>query len=216
MRLYKYIKVNANKTQSEVIQLFETKRIKVNNNYVPFTYLIKENDIVTIDDDIIKSKKLQYFLYNKPKGIISDIKNKDNSYINYIDLDIKLMPCGRLDKDSEGLMILTNDGKFINDVLSNKTEYEKEYIVTVEKKIDDSFIENIKKPIIIKNKMTLPIKAYKIDDYTINMILQDGRYHQIRRIIKNASNKVLNLQRIRIGPYTLGDLKLGEIREIKR
>ena len=216
MRLYKYIKVNANKTQSEVIQLFEDKRIKVNDEFVPFTYLIKNNDVIKIDDEIIKAKKLQYFLYNKPKGIISDIKNKDNSYINFINLDTKLMPCGRLDKDSEGLMILTNDGRFINDVLSNKKEYEKEYIVKVEKTIDDSFVENIKKPIIIKNKKTLPIKAYKIDDYTINMILQDGRYHQIRRIIKNSSNKVISLKRIRIGPYKLEDLKLGEIREIKR
>ena len=150
----------------------------------------------------------------KPKGVISDIKDKDNSYINFINSKYKLMPCGRLDKESEGLMILTNDGMFINDILNN--DKEKEYIVEVENKITDDFIKNIEKPIIIKGKTTLPIKAKIIDDYHIDMILKDGRYHQIRRAVQSNNNRVVNLKRIRIGSYTISDLQIGEIREIKK
>ena len=214
MRLYKYIKVNANKTQSEVKILFENNLVTVNDKLVQFTYLIKENDVVKIGNDIIEMLPKLYYLYYKPKGVISDIKDKDNSYINFINFKYKLMPCGRLDKESEGLMILTNDGMFINDILNN--DKEKEYIVEVENKITDDFIKNIEKPIIIKGKTTLPIKANKIDDYHINMILKDGRYHQIRRAVQSNNNRVVNLKRIRIGSYTISDLQIGEIREIKK
>ena len=122
MRLYKYIKVNANKTQSEVKILFENNLVTVNDKLVQFTYLIKENDVVKIGNDIIEMLPKLYYLYYKPKGVISDIKDKNNSYINFINSKYKLMPCGRLDKESEGLMILTNDGMFINDILNNDKE----------------------------------------------------------------------------------------------
>ena len=214
MRLYKYIKVFAGITQSEVKSLYEGGQILVNDKLYPFSYNIKENDIVTLNGKIIKRSPFVYYLYYKPKGILSDISSDLNSYQFHIDKDIKLMPAGRLDKDSEGLMILTNDGAFINSL--SKANIEKEYIVKLEKKVDDAFLKNVVKPILIKSKLTKEMKVEKLDDYTIKLILTDGRYHQIRRSVKASNNKVTSLKRIRIGSYLISDMKQGELREIKK
>ena len=214
MRLYKYIKVFAGITQSEVKSLYEDKQILVNDKLYPFSYNIKENDIVKLNGKIIKRIPFVYYLYYKPKGILSDISSDLNSYQFHIDKDIKLMPAGRLDKDSEGLMILTNDGAFINSL--SKSNIEKEYIVKLEKKVDDAFLKNVIKPILIKSKLTKEMKVEKLDDYTIKLILTDGRYHQIRRSVKASNNKVTSLKRIRIGSYLISDMKQGELREIKK
>ena len=214
MRLYKYIKVFAGITQSEVKSLYEDKQILVNDKLYPFSYNIKENDIVKLNGKIIKRIPFVYYLYYKPKGILSDISSDLNSYQFHIDKDIKLMPAGRLDKDSEGLMILTNDGAFINSL--SKSNIEKEYIVKLEKNVDDTFLKNVVKPILIKSKLTKEMKVEKLDDYTIKLILTDGRYHQIRRSVKASNNKVTSLKRIRIGSYLISDMKQGELREIKK
>ena len=214
MRLYKYIKVFAGITQSEVKSLYEDRQILVNDKLYPFSYNIKENDIVTLKGEIIKRIPFVYYLYYKPKGILSDISSDLNSYQFHINKDIKLMPAGRLDKDSEGLMILTNDGAFINSL--SKSNIEKEYIVKLEKKVDNTFLKNVVKPILIKSKLTKEMKVEKIDDYTIKLILTDGRYHQIRRSVKASNNKVTSLKRIRIGSYLISDMKQGELREIKK
>ena len=214
MRLYKYIKVFAGITQSEVKLLYENGHILVNGKLYPFSYRVKENDIVTLKGSIIKKIPFVYYLYYKPKGILSDISPSSSSYQFHINKDIKLMPAGRLDKDSEGLMILTNDGSFIN--LLAKANIEKEYIVSLEKKVDDIFLKNVVKPIVIKSKLTKEMKVEKLDDYNIKLILFDGRYHQIRRSVKASSNKVINLKRIRIDSYLLSDMKPNELREIKK
>lgn len=213
MRLYKYIKVFANKTQMEVKQLYEDKRILVNGCLLPFSYNIKDIDIVTLDNKVVEREDFVYYLYYKPKEILSDISSSCNSYQFHINTKIKLMPAGRLDKDSEGLMILTNDGSFINRL--SKANIEKEYIVTLKNKVSDTFLQNVVKPITIKSKTTKEMKAYKLDDYTIKLILFDGRYHQIRRAVIKSGNSVINLKRIRIGKYLLSDMKENELKPIK-
>ena len=214
MRLYKYIKVFANVTQSNVRLLYDEGHILVNDKIYPFSYNVKENDIVKLKGEIIKRIPFVYYLYYKPKGILSDISSDINSYQFHINKDMKLMPAGRLDKDSEGLMILTNDGTYINSL--SKANIEKEYIVKLEKKVDDAFLKSITKPIVIKSKLTKEMKVEKLDDYTIKLILLDGRYHQIRRSVKASNNKVIGLKRIRIGSYLISDMKQGELREIKK
>ena len=214
MRLYKYVKVFGNFTQSDVKKLYENNLIKVNDKKVSFSYLIKTGDIVTVNNQIIEKIPFKYFLYYKPKNIISDISSKDESYIYHINSSYKLMPVGRLDKDSSGLMILSNDGKYINKM--NKDDIEKEYIVTLEKKVTEALLENITKPFYIKGKLTKEMKAYKIDDYHIRMILLDGRYHQIRRSVQRCDNKVIDLIRIRIGDLKIDNMKENELKEIKK
>lgn len=216
MRLYTYVKRYGGYTKSMVYKLNEENRILVNGKTIPLAFKIEDNDIVTIDNIEIKRNDLVYYLYYKPKGILSIISNNPDSYINHINTDIKLSMAGRLDKDSEGLIILTNDGKYINDLMNSLSKIEKEYIVTLEHPINQEFISNIEKPYIIRNKTTTPIKAKIIDEYNVSMILYEGIYHQIRTIVKLNNNKVINLKRIRINNLKIDDLKPNEMKEYKK
>lgn len=216
MRLFTYIKNYANLTKSKVMELYNDKRITVNGIKQGIRYKVNDNDIVRIDNKIINKIEFKYYLYYKPKGILSIINNNSNSYINNINLATRLALAGRLDKNSEGLMILTNDGKFINDIMNPTSKLEKEYIVKLKYPITDTFMENIKKEYTIKNRETTPIIAKKINEFTISMILFEGIYHQIRKIVILANNKVENLKRIRIGQYMLGNLNPGEILEFNK
>lgn len=215
MRLYKYVKTYGNYTEKETRKLYQENRIKVNNQVVGYSWIINDNDIVTIDNNILEKQVFIYYLYYKPIGVRCDIVDSTNSYINNININIKVMPAGRLDKNSEGLVILTNDGKFINSLNNPSNNVTKEYIVSLQNKVTNEFLNNITKPIIIKRKTTKPMIVEKIDDFTISLTLQDGRYHQIRRAVVLNKNRVTNLKRIRIGEYALNDLKPNELKEIK-
>lgn len=218
MRLQTYVKNNGNFTKSETIKLQNENRILVNGNKVNLSYNLRINDIVTIDDVEIKNIPFVYFLFNKPKGIIctNDI-NVKNNIKTLINSDIRIYTVGRLDKESHGLIILTNDNMFCHDILDVDNHMEKEYIVRVEKKIDQLFINNIQKSIYIKDKKIKESIAYLVDDYSFRIILKEGKYHQIREMVKYNNNKVVDLTRIRIGSLKLEDfnLKENEIIEIK-
>lgn len=215
MRLYKYIKTYGNYTNSEVTKLYQEGRIKVNGNIIPYLWILNENDIVTIDDKVLEKFPFVYYLYYKPKGIRSDIISEATSYLKKLNLPYKVVPVGRLDKESEGLMILTNDGNFINELNDHSNNYTKDYLVTLKEKITPNFLENVKEPFIIKDKKTLPIIIKQLDDYRALFTLQDGKYHQIRRAVIRSNNTVVLLKRVRIGPFTIGDLKPNELKEFK-
>lgn len=213
MRLYAYLKLYGNLTKSEVTKLFESNAITVNDNHVTLSYIVRTNDVVKVNNINIERVDFKYYLYYKPKGILSVISNKPESYIHHLDIDSKMVLAGRLDKDSHGLMILSNDGSFINDILTNQSK-EKEYIVKLEHPVNDEFLSNIQKSYIIRGKDTKPIEASIIDEFTLKLILTDGKYRQIRTIVKTCGNYVTDLMRIRIDKFTLGDLKPGEYKEI--
>lgn len=216
MRLSKYVKINGNYTEHEARTLYTENRIKVNNKMVDYSWIINENDIVTVDDKILTKQDLVYYLYYKPIGIRCDITSTNDSYISNIKISQKVMPAGRLDKNSFGLVILTNDGNYINYLNNPLNNITKDYIVTLKNKVTDEFLNSITKPIIIKGKLTKEMKVELIDDYNIKLTLIDGKYHQIRRSVINSKNRVISLQRIRIGDYVLDGLKPGEIKEIKK
>lgn len=214
MRLSSYIKVFANKTKSEVMNLYKSNRITVNDEIKSLAYIVKQYDIVKVDDTIINRFHFSYYLYYKPIGILSDIKDTSDSYINNISIKEKVMPCGRLDKNSEGLMILTNDGEFINRICNPSSHEKKVYIVTLENIITKEFMENIIKPVVLDNKLTKDFEVKQIDNFNLEMVLSEGIYRQIRRMVKLSNNKVKNLKRIKIGNYELKDMKPGEIKKI--
>lgn len=212
MRLYKLIKLNGY-TKSECINLFNNNLITVNDKIVPLTTYINDTDIVKCNGNIIKRPKFRYFLYFKPKGIESTISSKKESYINNINIDLKLMVAGRLDKDSYGLMILSNDGDFIN-YIQTSNDIKKTYIVEFEKDITKEFLAGFDKEYIIRGRKTTPIKYEVISIRKLKLILSEGVYHQIRNITKLNGNKVIDLFRIKIGKYELNGLKCGEIKEM--
>lgn len=212
MRLYNYLKKNANLTRKKLLQLYTEEKILVNNTIVPLSCPLQTNDQVTIDGKIIENIPFSYYLYYKPKGIRSDITFENCSYVNYIDQNIKLNVVGRLDKDSEGLMILTNDGNFHH--LINQHNIEKTYLVTLKEKVTPEFLEKIVLPIEIKHKKTLPMIVERVNDYQIILILHDGKYHQIRRACILNHNHCEKLLRLSIGPFNLDDMKPNELKPI--
>lgn len=143
------------------------------------------------------------------------ISDKPESYINQINVENKLMVAGRLDKDSHGLMILTNDPFFINKISGSDSTIQKEYIVTLYNPITDEFINKMNKDIIIRNRLLKKVNIHVIDEYRFKIILSEGIYHQIRKMVIYSGNRVKDLKRIRIGEYKLDNLKDNEIKEFK-
>ncbi len=216
MKLFTYAKIYGNYTKSEITKLYNEGKILINNELLPLSCPVRENDIVTIDNIVIKNDiEFKYYKYYKPRGVLSVINDKPESFINFIDSEIKLSPAGRLDKESEGLIILSNDGKFINELINSDKAHEKEYIVEVKYPITSDFLEKIKKPHLIRGRLTTPMLIKRLDAFHLALVLYEGIYHQIRTIIKNSNNTVLSLKRIRIKNYTLDDMKPNELIEIK-
>lgn len=214
MRLFNYVKIYYSITKEKLNELYNNNLILVNGKKEKLTYKLKDTDIVTCENKIIEKFPFSYYLYNKPRGILSMISDKPESYMNNINVDTKLMVSGRLDKDSEGLLILTNDPEFINEISGDKSLYDKEYIVKLKYEINSSFIERMNGEFEFRNKKTKPIKLNIIDNYNFKIILNEGMYHQIRKMVIESGNRVDSLKRIRIGKYELGNLKPGEIKKI--
>ena len=150
---------------------------------------------------------------NKPKGITCTTDTLiEGNIISYINYPERIFPIGRLDKPSEGLIFLTNDGDIVNKILRAKNNHEKEYIVNVDKKISSSFIEKMGDGVEILNTKTLPCRIKKINNYTFKITLTQGLNRQIRRMCHTLGYEVLKLKRTRIMNIALGDLKLGEYR----
>ncbi len=215
MRLFNYIKNSLKITKSQFIEEYNKNHILVNDKIVNMSYIIKEGDIITYKGEVVLKEDFVYYLYNKPQGLVctNDLDDKD-SYLKTLNLDKRIFCVGRLDKDSCGLLVLTNDGQYTNSLLNPLTHVEKEYIVRVKHKIDIDFIEKVQKPVVLNGKLTKETKAYLIDDYSFRIILTEGKYHQIRRTVKLAGNLVTHLQRIRIGEFHIDSVDEGEVIKI--
>ena len=211
MRLYHLLKTNFHITKKELNTFLKEHIVLINNIKANLSDTINDNDIVSVDGNIINKIDSVTYLYYKPIGITSVISNKDDSYIKHINTKERVFPAGRLDKLSEGLLLLTNDHKLLNDITNDKTLYDKEYIVKVKNTITDKFILDMQKPHLLDNKYTKEAKVVKIDDYTFSIVLYEGMYHQIRRMVKMNNNYVTNLKRIRIGNFKLDGLNPGEL-----
>ncbi len=211
MRLYQYLKHNTFYTKSEIDNLYKENKILINNEVYPLTWVVNMEDIVTVNNIIIEAVPHVYYLYNKPRGVRCDITNEAKSYINHLNIPYKVVPAGRLDVDSMGLVLLTNDGTLIKKC---KDSFEKVYLVKLKSPVTSSFIKELSKPIMIKGKLTNEIKVEVIDDFMLKLTLTDGKYHQIRRTVIQAGNRVDELKRITIGPFNLDDLEEGKIKEI--
>lgn len=215
MRLQNYVKNNYNVTKSQLMDLYHDNRILVNDKLENLSYNIKDGDVVTIDGKVVNNINYVYYLYNKPIGVVctNDTLVTDN-IISKLNLSTRVYSVGRLDKISHGLLIITNDGEFTHKLLNPKCHIEKEYIVKVKNKIDKEFISKMEDNYLIKDKLTLNAKCKLIDDYTFSIILKEGKYHQIRIMVKRNNNEVVDLFRYRIGNITIEYLENKEIKEV--
>lgn len=218
MRLYNFLKQEFNLTKSEEKEFFKNHDIKINDKPAKELSIIDFTSNIFIDGKLYKyiENKSIYIAFNKPIGIecTNDIK-KENNIISFINYKERIFPIGRLDKDSHGLIILTNDFNAPNEFLNKDNHVEKEYIVKTKEIIDLEFVDKMSKPILLNNKYTKPCVTKLIDEHTFNIILKEGMYRQIRRMAKSLNKTVIDLKRIRFGNLYL-DIDEGKYREINK
>ena len=172
------------------------------------TVLIDGEPCVPVDDHI-------YIALNKPLGITctTDTRDKDN-IIDYMGLDDRIFPLGRLDKNSSGIILLTNDGSIVNKLLRAENGHEKEYLVTVNRPYDNKFIKTMESGVPVLGQLTLPCKLKPVNDKTFKIILHQGLNRQIRRMCEYLGYKVTKLKRIRFMNIMLGDPETGKWRNL--
>ena len=200
-------------TEEEIIL---SKKVLVNTENVCDNIVILETDAVFYNNEIIQiGKKLIYVALYKPRGIECTLNEKiDQNLSTIINFQEKLFPVGRLDKESEGLLILTNDGYYFNKTINPASEVEKEYIVTVNEPITNEFILEMSKGVEILGQITLPCIMEILDEFTFKIILVQGLNRQIRRMCFKLNYMVISLKRVRIGKVHLENLQAGEYRTI--
>lgn len=201
-------------SNKEALNLILSGKILVNRIAVKSNCELIQTDEVIYEGRLLKeAKKLIYIAFYKPRGIETtlNITIKDNLKA-ILPFEVDVFPVGRLDKESDGLLLLTNDGTVYDKILRKENKTEKEYIVQVDKLINSEFFETMSDGIVIMGKKTFPCQLAQIDDYTFKITLIQGLNRQIRRMCFKLDYKVLSLKRVRIGDVHLGNLKAGEYR----
>ncbi len=191
-------------------------RVTINKSTAQLGNRVFEGDEVRVDGRLLKSKpKTLYIALNKPVGIVCTTDSKERkNIVKFIGHPERLFPIGRLDKPSEGLIFLTNDGDIVNKILRAGNNHEKEYIVSVDKKITDIFIDKMSNGIPILGTVTQKCKVEKITDFVFKIVLTQGLNRQIRRMCEYLGYEVTKLKRERIMNVSLGSLKTGDWRDL--
>lgn len=216
ININKFISSTGICSRREAEKLIVNNRVTINNKTAALGNRVFENDVVKIDGKPLKQKpKTIYIALNKPVGIVSTTDSKEkNNIINHINYPQRLFPIGRLDKPSEGLIFLTNDGDIVNKILRAGNNHEKEYIVHVNKKITDKFLKNMSNGVPILGTITKKCKVERIKNTVFKIILVQGLNRQIRRMCSHLGYDVTKLKRVRIMNVNLGNLKYGAWREL--
>lgn len=218
MRINKYISETGVCSRREADKIIGAKRVKINGAIAELGSIVEDGDIVHIDNKPIgKKKESVYIALNKPVGITSTTERHiSGNIVDFVNHPERIFPIGRLDKDSEGLILLTNDGDIVNKILRAENNHEKEYIVTVNKPLTTEFIQGMSKGVSILGTKTNPCKVNKINDRVFRIILTQGLNRQIRRMCQKLGYRVVKLKRIRIMNIKLADLKTGRWRNLTK
>lgn len=224
MRLNNFISSSGICSRRQADELIKKNKVTVNGDIPSIGYTVKSDDIVKVNGHLIESKQNNiYIALNKPKGITCTTeKHITGNIIDFVNYPERIFPIGRLDKDSEGLILLTNDGSIVNKILREENGLQKEYIVTVDKTITPSFLKGLSTGVEIynpvKNEYTITRDCIveKINDRTFRIILSQGLNRQIRRMCSVFEYKIVNLKRIRIANIRLEDLPVGKWRYLTK
>jgi 23S rRNA pseudouridine2604 synthase len=214
IQINKYISSSGFCSRREADKLIEQMRVTINNELVLPTARVMDGDEVAIDGERIRNKQRPiYIALNKPVGITSttDMSDKTN-IIRFMNHPKRIFPVGRLDKDSEGLILLTNDGDIVNKILRAGNNNEKEYIVTVDKELTPEMIKSMAAGVRILGEKTKPCFVRMEGSRRFRIILKQGLNRQIRRMCETFGYKVKTLKRIRIMHIQLGNLAPGKWR----
>ena len=216
IRINKFLSEAGVCSRREADRYIEDGKVEIDGIVAQMGSRVKKDSKVTFcGKPVMKEEKLVLIAFNKPEGIVctTDSSEPDN-IIDYISYGMRIFPIGRLDKDSEGLILLTNDGNIVNKILRAENYHEKEYIVRVNNEITADFIKKMSEGVPILDKITNPCKVDQIDRFTFSIILTQGLNRQIRRMCEYCGYRVVNLVRIRIMNIKLGRLKTGDYRNV--
>ena len=220
MRLNNYISSSGLCSRRKADELIKNNKVKVNSKLADLGYQVSEGDIVEVNETIIKPKEDKvYIALYKPVGITCTTEEHiEGNIVDYVNYKERIFPIGRLDKDSEGLILLTNDGDIVNRILREENHHEKEYIVTVDKPLDSKTLKQMSQGVRIYNPVkntyttTKPCKIHKISEKSFKIVLSQGLNRQIRRMCQHFGYKVRKLKRVRILNITLDGLSYGKWR----
>lgn len=204
MRINKYLALKKISTRRGADELIKEQKVFINGKKAVLGSQVKETDKVEVRG--AKTNEYKYYAYNKPIGVETASPKEALE---------GLFPLGRLDKASHGLLILTNDGRITDQLLSPKYFHEKEYVIKTSNKLRGSFKDKMEKGVNIEGYVTRPCKVKIVNDFTFRVILTEGKKHQIRRMCSALFQEVADLKRERIMNIKLGNLKPKGIREIK-
>lgn len=219
VRVNKYLSEAGYCSRRAADQLVENRRVKINGKMAEMGSRVSDGDTVTVDGKRINTpqEEFVYLAFNKPIGIVctTDTKREKNNIVDYIGYPKRIFPIGRLDKPSEGLIFLTNDGDIVNKILRAKNNHEKEYLVTVNKPINDKFLEKMRNGVPILDTVTRKCKVEQISNNGFRIVLTQGLNRQIRRMCEYLGYEVVKLKRIRIMNIKL-DMPVGKWRYLSK
>lgn len=202
-------------SRREADKLVEQGRVTINGKVAEMGSKVSNDDEIRLDGKLMEKMKedFVYIAFNKPRGIVctTDTVREKNNIIDYINYPERIFPIGRLDKDSEGLIFLTNDGDIVNQILRDENNNEKEYLVTLKEPMGKNFIHKMSNGVPILDTITKKCYVEKINDHQFKIILTQGLNRQIRRMTEYLGNKVIKLKRYRIMNINL-DIPIGKWR----
>lgn len=216
IRLNKFISESGLCSRREADKYIESGQVTVNGKRAEVGMLVSNKDKVLVNGLLIEPKQEEEFVLialNKPRGVVSTTeKSEKNNIIDFVGYHERIFPIGRLDKDSQGLIFLTNNGDIVNKILRAGNKHEKEYIVTVNKSVTDEFVKKMSSGIPILGTMTKKCKVEKISEFVFKIILVQGLNRQIRRMCEYLGYEVVKLERVRIMNITLKGIGIGDWR----
>ena len=217
VRINKYLSEIGYCSRREVDKMIDQGRIVVNGEVIGMGLKVTPEDIIFVDGERIKERnsKAVYIAFNKPVGIVctTDTRVEKDNIIDYINYPSRIFPIGRLDKPSEGLIFLTNDGDIVNKILRARNHHEKEYVVTVNRPVTDEFIKQMASGVPILDTVTRPCMVTQTHKKEFKIVLTQGLNRQIRRMCEFLDYRVVSLKRIRIMNVNL-DVGKGKWRNL--
>lgn len=218
MRINKFISESGKASRRQADRLVEEGRVTINGKKAKIGDQVKPGDEVLVNGSVARvARNNVYIAVHKPVGITSTTEKKvKGNLVDMVNHPLRIFNIGRLDKDSEGLILMTNDGDIVNEILRAEGEHEKEYIVSVDKPITPEFVAQMEAGVKILGQKTLPCKVRPLSKFDFNITLTQGLNRQIRRMCEALGYEVFRLQRVRVMNITLGKLPPGQWRDLSK
>ena len=216
VRLNKYLSEAGVCSRREADRLIEEGKVSVDGSPARTGMRITPGQVVKVGRKVVsRQDEMIVLAVNKPRGIVcTEEKRERNSIVRFLDYPVRVTYAGRLDKDSRGLLLMTNNGDIINQMMRAANRHEKEYKVTVDREITEEFVKQMSEGVSILDTVTRPCKVEKMGKYTFSIVLTQGLNRQIRRMCEALGYEVRDLVRVRIVNIRLGSLKEGQSRKL--